>query len=74
MSPLFHINYAGKEAWTAMKGLEYLDPKQICKISGLKAIYCLLYFIELTKDYQIHFDQSSIILLASSLPIFLFPL
>jgi hypothetical protein len=26
ISPLFRIDYAGNEAWTAMKGLKYLDP------------------------------------------------
>jgi hypothetical protein len=41
ISPLFQINYAGNEAWTAMKGFKYLDPKQMCEISGLKSLYRL---------------------------------
>jgi hypothetical protein len=60
--PLFQIKYAGNEAWTAMKGLKYSDPKQMCEISGLKALYRLPYLIDSTKDYQKHLDQSSIIL------------
>jgi hypothetical protein len=38
ISPLFQVNYAGNEAWTAMKELKYMDPKQMCEISGLKAL------------------------------------
>jgi hypothetical protein len=63
ISPLFQINYAENEAWTAMKGLKYSDPKQMCEISGLKALYRLPYLIDSTKDYQKHLDQPSIILL-----------
>jgi ribonuclease HI len=62
-SPLFQLNYAGNEAWTAIKRLKYLDPKQMCEISGLKALYRLPYLIDSTKEYQKHLDYSSIILL-----------
>jgi ribonuclease HI len=74
ISPLFQINYAGNEAWTAMKGLKYLDPKQMCEISGLKALYRLPYLIDSTKDYQKHLDQSSIILLGELVAHFAFSL
>jgi ribonuclease HI len=72
--PLFHVNYAGNEAWTAMKGLKYLDPKQMCEISGLKALYHLPYLIDSTKAYQKHLDQSSIILLGELVAHFAFSL
>jgi hypothetical protein len=51
------------EAWTAMKGLKYLNPKHMCEVSGLKSLYRLPYLIDSTKDYQKYLDQSSIILL-----------
>jgi hypothetical protein len=72
ISPLFQINYAGNEAWTAMKGLKYLDPKQMCEISGLKALYRLPYPTDSTKEYQNHLDQSSIILLGELVAHFAF--
>jgi ribonuclease HI len=74
ISPLFHINYAGNEAWMAMKGLKYLDPKQMCEVSGLKALYRLPYLIDSTKNYQKHLDQSSIILLGVLVAHFAFSL
>jgi ribonuclease HI len=74
ISPLFQLNYAGNEAWTAMKGLKYLDPKQMCEISGLKALYRLPYLIDSTKQYQKHPDQSSIILLGELVAHFAFSL
>jgi hypothetical protein len=74
ISPLFQINYAGNEAWTAMKGFKYLDPKQMCEISGLKALYCLPYLIDSTKDYQKNLDRSSIILLGELVAHFAFSL
>jgi hypothetical protein len=73
-SPLFQINHAGIEAWTAMKGLKYLDPKQMCKISGLKVLYGLPYLMDSTKEYQKHLDQSSIILLDELVAHFAFSL
>jgi hypothetical protein len=73
ISSLFQTNYAGNEAWRAMKGLKYLDPKQMCEISGLKPLYRLLYLIASTKDYQKHLDQSSIILLGERCPFCFFP-
>jgi hypothetical protein len=57
-----------------MKGLKYLDPKQMCKISGLKALYRLLCLIDSTKDYQKHLDQSSIIFLGELVAHFAFSL
>jgi hypothetical protein len=74
ISPLFKINYAGNEAWTAMKGLKYLDPKQMCEVSGLKALYRLPYLIDSTKDYQKHLNQSNIILLGELVAHFAFSL
>jgi hypothetical protein len=73
ISPLSQINHAGNEAWTAVKGLKYLDPKQMCKISGLKALYRLPYLIDSTKEYQKPLDQSSIILLGELVAHLLFP-
>jgi hypothetical protein len=70
--PLFHINYAGNKAWTAMKGLKYLDPKQMCETSGLKALCHLPYLINSTKEYQKHLDHSSIILLSELVAHFCF--
>jgi hypothetical protein len=72
LSSLFRINYAGNEAWTAMKGLKYVDPKQMCEISGLNAIYDLPYLTDSTKDYQKHLDQSSITLLGELVSHFAF--
>jgi ribonuclease HI len=74
ISPLFHVNYAGNEAWTAMKGLKYLDPKQMCEIFGLKALYRLPYLKISTKDYQKHLDQSSITLFGELVAHFAFSL
>jgi hypothetical protein len=74
ISPLFQINYAENEAWTAMKGLKYLDPKEMCEISGLKELYRLPYLIDSTKDYQKHLDQSSIIFFGELVAHFAFSL
>jgi hypothetical protein len=56
-----------------MKGLKYLDPKQMSKISGLKALYRLPYLIDSTKDYQNISINLALFFLASSSPILLFP-
>jgi hypothetical protein len=74
LSPLFRISYAGNEAWTAMKGLKYVDPNQMCEISGLNAIHDLPYLTDSTKDYQKHLDQSSITLLGELVSDFAFSL
>jgi hypothetical protein len=57
-----------------MKGFKYLDPKQMCEITGLKALYRLPYLINSTKDYQKHLDQSSIISLGELVAHFAFSL
>jgi ribonuclease HI len=74
LSSLFQKNYAGNKAWTTIKGLKYLDPKQMCKISGLKALYRLPYLIDSSKDYEKYLDQSSIILLGELVAHFAFSL
>jgi hypothetical protein len=57
-----------------MKGLKYLDPKQMCENSGLNALYDLPYLTDSTKDYQKHLDQSSITLLGELVSHFAFSL
>jgi hypothetical protein len=57
-----------------MRGLKYLDSKQMCEILDLKALYRLPYLIDSSKEYQKYLDQSSIILLGELVAHFTFSL